>query len=124
MNMALLRYLKTDPRQIVHLIFIGTKPDIIKQAPIYHTLKDENESVIMCHTGQHRDFNNSKAILKELDMRVDINFKIHGTIANKISQIIHQTSNLISDIEAYDKKSYPMYMAILSPLMAQPWGQY
>ncbi len=107
MNMALLRYLKTDPRQIVHLIFIGTKPDIIKQAPIYHALKDKNELVIVCHTGQHRDFNNSKAILKELDVCVDINFKTHGTIANKISQIVYRTSKLVSDIEACDKKVVP-----------------
>lgn len=107
MNTALLRHLKTDPRQIAHLIFIGTKPDIIKQAPVYHALKDKNELVIVCHTGQHHDFNNSRAILKELDVRVDINFKIHGTIANKISQIIHQTSKLVSNIEACGKKVVP-----------------
>jgi UDP-N-acetylglucosamine 2-epimerase (non-hydrolysing) len=107
MNMALLRRLKTDNRRIVHLIFIGTKPDIIKQAPIYHALKDKNELIVVCHTGQHYDFNNSKAILEELSMHVDINFKIHGTITDKISQIICQTGKLISDIEFYDKKVIP-----------------
>ena len=107
MNRALSRRLKADSHRIVHLVFIGTKPDIIKQAPVYHALKDKNELVIVCHTGQHYDFNNSKAILEELNIRVDTNFKIHGTITNKISQIIRQTGKLISDIESYGKKVIP-----------------
>lgn len=105
--MALLRRLKTDNRRNAHLIFVGTKPDIIKQAPIYHALKDKKELVAVCHTGQHYDFNNSKAILEELSICIDINFKIHGTITDKISQIIYKTGKLISDIESYSKKVIP-----------------
>jgi UDP-N-acetylglucosamine 2-epimerase (non-hydrolysing) len=39
---------------------IATKPDIIKQAPLYLELKNRGELVILVHTGQHYDYNLSK----------------------------------------------------------------
>ena len=107
MDMLLLRRLKNDNRRVIHLIFIGTKPDIIKQAPIYQVLKNKNELVIVCHTGQHYDFNNSKAILEELNIHIDVNFKIRGTMTEKLSQIIDKTGKLISSIESCNKKVIP-----------------
>jgi hypothetical protein len=44
----------------VHIIMIATKPDIIKQAPLYQELKDREELVVLIHTGQHYDYNLSK----------------------------------------------------------------
>jgi UDP-N-acetylglucosamine 2-epimerase (non-hydrolysing) len=43
-----------------HIIMIATKPDIIKQAPLYLELKNRGELVILVHTGQHYDYNLSK----------------------------------------------------------------
>ena len=34
-----------------HIVVVGTKPDIIKQAPIYHELRDRGHDVVLCHTG-------------------------------------------------------------------------
>jgi UDP-N-acetylglucosamine 2-epimerase (non-hydrolysing) len=39
---------------------IATKPDIIKQAPLYLELKRREELVLLVHTGQHYDYNLSK----------------------------------------------------------------
>jgi len=36
---------------------IATKPDIIKQAPLYLELKKRGELVVLIHTGQHYDYN-------------------------------------------------------------------
>jgi UDP-N-acetylglucosamine 2-epimerase (non-hydrolysing) len=36
---------------------IATKPDIIKQAPLYQELKRRGELVVLIHTGQHYDYN-------------------------------------------------------------------
>ena len=91
----------------MHIVFIGTKPDIIKQAPIYKELKRRGELVLLCHTGQHYDFRNSKAILDELEMKVDLNFKVKGTLAEKIGQIINQTSLLISGLRKSGKIIIP-----------------
>jgi len=47
-------------RKYAHVIMIATKPDIIKQAPLYLELKARKELVILVHTGQHYDYNLSK----------------------------------------------------------------
>ena len=103
MNLKLAKILKDDSHKIIHLLFIGTKPDIIKMAPIYQELHKRSELVVVCHTGQHYDFSNSKAILKELHMAVDINLKIHGAIDDKLSQIIRQTGSLICELKKTNK---------------------
>ena len=46
-----------------HIVVVGTKPDIIKQAPIYHELRDRGHDVVLCHTGQHYDHNLSQSML-------------------------------------------------------------
>lgn len=107
MNIELAKRIKENSRNVIHLIFIGTKPDIIKQAPIYHELRKRSELVVVCHTGQHYDFNNSRAILDELDICVDINFKIHGTIDEKLGQIIRQTGELITELKKTNKTIIP-----------------
>ena len=44
-----------DPDDAVHVVLIGTKPDIIKQGPVYHELKNRGHRTLLCHTGQHFD---------------------------------------------------------------------
>ncbi len=46
-----------------HIIMIATKPDIIKQAPLYLELKKRRELVVLVHTGQHYDYNLSHGVL-------------------------------------------------------------
>lgn len=43
-----------------HIVMIATKPDIIKQAPLYNELKKRGKLVILIHTGQHYDYNLSE----------------------------------------------------------------
>ena len=43
------------PSEFVHVITIATKPDIIKQAPVFHELRRRGEQVLLCHTGHHYD---------------------------------------------------------------------
>ncbi|MCX7219593.1 MAG: hypothetical protein NTY70_11855 [Burkholderiales bacterium] len=37
------------------LLCMGTRPEIIKMAPIYHELKACNIETLLLHTGQHQD---------------------------------------------------------------------
>lgn len=107
MNKHLAQKISNSSHSVLHLIFIGTKPDIIKQAPIYRELNNRNELVVVCHTGQHYDYNNSKAVLKEVGMRVDINFKVKGDIDKKLGDIIQQTGLLINELKKYGKIIVP-----------------
>lgn len=56
----------------VHMVFIGTKPDIIKQYPVWQELARRGEQVAVCHSGQHTDYAYSEGMLQEFGMPVDI----------------------------------------------------
>lgn len=107
MDRALYTRLKHDKRKVVHVIVIGTKPDIIKQMPIYYELLKRNELVIICHTGQHYDFRNSKAALREFGISCDVNFRVRGSLNQKLSRIIKETSKLILDLKRLNKVIVP-----------------
>lgn len=51
---------KKTPHHEVHIVMVATKPDIIKQAPLYLELKKRKKFVILIHTGQHYDYNLSE----------------------------------------------------------------
>ena len=81
---------QSSPKKYAHIIMIATKPDIIKQAPLYLELKKRWELVILVHTGQHYDYNLSKWVLTEFGMDVDINLNITGQLHKKFGLIIER----------------------------------
>ncbi len=51
------------------LFFVGTRPEIIKAAPLFHTLRKSSElQVDLVHTGQHYDWNMSGIFIEELGL--------------------------------------------------------
>jgi hypothetical protein len=52
---AALRAFKKYPD--AYIVLIATKPDIIKQIPLYKELKKRGHQVLLVHTGQHYDEN-------------------------------------------------------------------
>ena len=54
---GLWKEIKKSGKRHIHIIMIATKPDIIKQAPLYLELKKREELVVLIHTGQHYDYN-------------------------------------------------------------------
>ena len=80
--------IEKSEKKYAHIIMIATKPDIIKQAPLYLELKKRWELVILIHTGQHYDYNLSSGVLEEFWMDVDINLNIFWKIHKKYSLII------------------------------------
>jgi UDP-N-acetylglucosamine 2-epimerase (non-hydrolysing) len=82
----------------VHIITIATKPDIIKQAPVYRELQRRGEQVLLCHTGQHHDHAYSGAMLEEFGLTTDIHLGITGTLQQKVAQIIEQFSAVLTEL--------------------------
>ena len=62
---SLWQEIQKSQKKYVHIIMIATKPDIIKQAPLYLELKKRKEFVLLIHTGQHYDYNLSYGVLQE-----------------------------------------------------------
>lgn len=96
--------IENSVQKYAHIIMIATKPDIIKQAPLYIELKKRGELVILVHTGQHYDYNLSKWVLNEFWMEVDINLNIFWKIHKKFSLVIERLGDFLVDLSENYKK--------------------
>ena len=100
--------IQSSPKKYAHIIMIATKPDIIKQAPLYLELKKRQELVILVHTWQHYDFNLSKSVLLEFNMNVDINLNIYWKLYQKFSMIIDRLGDFLLELSNnYEKIAIP-----------------
>ncbi|OGJ58350.1 hypothetical protein A2635_04755 [Candidatus Peribacteria bacterium RIFCSPHIGHO2_01_FULL_51_9] len=88
----------SDPH--VHLVLLATKPDIIKQVPLYKELKKRGYSVVLGHTGQHYDENLSGGMLREFGVEPDFNLNVRGSLHEVVSQIIERLGYLIGELKA------------------------
>ncbi len=91
----------------VHIILIATKPDIIKQVPLYLELKKRGHCVVLGHTGQHYDENLSGGMLKEFGVEPDFNLNVRGSMHEIIAQIIGRFGYLIGELKKRDKVVIP-----------------
>ena len=92
---------------ILHIILIGTKPDIIKQAPLILELKKQKKDVLVIHSGQHYDWNLSGSLEKEFGILPDINLNVRGFLYEQQSQIIGRLGSVLSEIKKMGRKILP-----------------
>ncbi len=91
----------------VHIILIATKPDIIKQVPLYKELKKRGHLVLLGHTGQHYDENLSGGMLKEFGVEPDFNLNVRGSMHEVVSQIIGRLGFVIAELKKLNKIVIP-----------------
>lgn len=91
----------------VHLILIATKPDIIKQVPLYKELQKRGHCVVLGHTGQHYDENLSGGMLKEFGVQPDFNLNVRGRMDEVVSQIIGRLGHVIHELKSRGKVVIP-----------------
>jgi UDP-N-acetylglucosamine 2-epimerase (non-hydrolysing) len=82
----------------VHIITIATKPDIIKQAPVYLELRRRGEQTVLCHTGQHYDHRYSGGLLDEFGIEPDVHLGITGSLAEKTAQIVERFAAVLETL--------------------------
>jgi UDP-N-acetylglucosamine 2-epimerase (non-hydrolysing) len=95
------------PQKHVHLILIATKPDIIKQVPLYRELKRRGHCAVLGHTGQHYDENLSGGMLKEFGVEPDFNLNVRGQMYEVVSQIIGRLGLVMEQLKAKGKIVIP-----------------
>ncbi|MGI6612165.1 MAG: UDP-N-acetyl glucosamine 2-epimerase [Candidatus Nanosyncoccaceae bacterium] len=98
---------KISKSRVVHIITIGTKPDIIKQAPLYHELKKRGQVVLICHTEQHYDFAYSGGVEKEFNLDIDFRLGVSGSLQEKTVQIIDRVGDVIEFLQSQNKTIIP-----------------
>lgn len=82
----------------VHVVLVGTKPDIIKQAPVYHSLVERGHQALVCHTGQHFDHSLSGAMLEEFGVASCVNLGVAGGPVGISSGIIAEFGRYLSEL--------------------------
>ncbi len=84
-----------------HFVVVGTKPDLIKQAPILRELLARGEKAFLIHTGQHYDENLSGGIEKEFGLHIDVNLGVSGgTLSDNIASIIARAGDIFAALRA------------------------
>lgn len=91
----------------VHVVLVGTKPDIIKQAPLIHQLRKGKEYVLVVHSGQHHSWNLSKGLEEEFGIEPDINLGVSGPLYEQQSQIIYSLGKILSEIKKVNSRIVP-----------------
>ena len=81
------------------LVTVGTRPEIIKMAPIMRALQHNGVPFTFLHCGQHYDYNMSQQFIEQLNLPTpDINHKITALQpAQQTAQIITKTARAISE---------------------------
>lgn len=108
----------------IHIILIATKPDIIKQAPIYQELKRRGEFVILCHTGQHYDYRYSGGMEEEFGLEVAVRLGIEGDMHQKIAQMVERFGEVLKYLLDKDFVPVPYIHGDTSTAMAIGLSSY
>lgn len=106
----LLREVKKQ-KNAVHIVLIGTKPDIIKQAPLIKKLKEKGHFTLVVHSGQHTQFNLSGGLEEEFGIIPDVNLEVSGNLYEQQSQIILRFGSLLKEIKGLKKEIIPYVCA-------------
>lgn len=83
-------------------LIVGTRPQIIKSQPVINELNSKKSSLSIIHTGQHYDYEMSKAFFKELKIR-DPDYNLNVLPKSPIQQF----SEIISKLEKLLQKIKP-----------------
>lgn len=84
------------------MIVVGTRPEIIKMAPLVRAFKERRLPFVFVHCGQHYDYNMSQQFIEELELpKPDYGFKIRAR-----SQGL-QTARILALAESVVKKAKP-----------------
>lgn len=81
------------------MIFIGTRPEITKMAPIIRKASNYNNEVLLIHSGQHYDYEMSKQFLKELEIEKQVieNLKVgSGTHGIQTARMLERYEQVIN----------------------------
>lgn len=79
------------------VVIAGTRPEIIKIAPIIRKLEEEKRKYIFVYTGQHYDYQLSNQIIKDLELPPpDYNFQLKSSISSiQIAEIMTKLEKIV-----------------------------
>jgi UDP-N-acetylglucosamine 2-epimerase (non-hydrolysing) len=89
------------------MIVVGTRPEIIKMAPLVKALQQSEIPFTFVHCGQHYDYEMSQQFIEELELpKPDYSFKVKAYSQG------HQTARIIANMERLLKKAKPALVLV------------
>ena len=89
------------------LIVVGTRPEVIKMAPVVRALQKHGQAFIFVHSGQHYDYNLSLQFIEELGLpEPDYSLKVRERSPAA------QTGRMMITVEKVVKKENPRLMLL------------
>ncbi len=89
-------------------ILLGTRPEVVKLAPLIWELEKRKEKFLLIHSGQHYDFNMSQVFFDELGIRKPDSFLEVGSSSHAI-----QTARIMVGVEEAIKKNNITTLVVL-----------
>jgi len=83
------------------VVVAGTRPEIIKMAPIIRALNTAKLPFLFVHCGQHYDYNMSQQFIENLELAApDYSLKIEASSPGaQTAEIMRKTDQLLEKIE-------------------------
>ncbi len=89
------------------MIVVGTRPEIIKMAPLVRAMRKRSVSYVFVHCGQHYDYNMSQQFIEELELPLpDYGFKVKAYSPGL------QTARILTLVERVVKKTKPQVVLV------------
>ena len=89
------------------MIVVGTRPEIVKMAPVVRALEERGQSYVFVHCGQHYDFNMSQSFIEELELPApDYGFEVKADSPGL------QTGRILALVEGVVKKVEPKVVLV------------
>jgi UDP-N-acetylglucosamine 2-epimerase (non-hydrolysing) len=89
------------------MIVVGTRPEIVKMAPVVRALEERGQSYVFVNCGQHYDFSMSQSFIEELELPApDYGFEVRADSPGL------QTGRILSLVEGVVKKVEPKVVLV------------
>lgn len=89
-----------QPSSAPIVISVGTRPEIIKMAPLYTEMRDRGLPVAWVHTGQHREM--AETLYRLFDIAPDHEVRLaraNGRLANLNAELLEGLAHLYDDVK-------------------------
>ena len=90
-------------------VIVGTRPGIIKQAPVIEALKELKADFFVLHTGQHYSYNMDRVFFEDLGLD-EPEYKIPDTYKYKLHG--EQTAKMLMEIERVLVRERPRIVVV------------
>ena len=89
------------------MVVVGTRPEIVKMAPLLRAFEREGVPFVFVHCGQHYDYNMSEQFIEELGLpRPDFGFRMRALLPGL------QTARILSSVERVIRKVKPKVVLV------------